>query len=458
MAEVTTAERISPLEKIGYGLGDTASNVVFQTIVMFLPFFYTDIFGISAASMATMFLVVRIIDAFTDPIMGAIADRTNTRWGKFRPYLLWLCVPYAVITVLAFTTPDLNADNKLVYAYVTYTLLMLIYTAINIPYCALGGVITGDTQERVSLNSYRFFLATAAGVLVASTTLPLVDLLGGDNPQKGYQLAMGLFGTLAIALFLASFFLTKERVVQAVDKGTNFFKDLWVLLSNDQWWVVAILNFILLIPIIIRGGAAVFYMKWYVGAGTALTSAFLTVGMVAAMVGASFASPLTKRLSKVKSYMLIQSIVALSSIGLFFLAPADLVLIFALFFILQFFMQMGTPILWTMMADTVEYGELKTERRITGMIFSGSLFTLKMGIMIGGFILAAVLASVGYVEGDVASQTPEAITGIVWLFTIIPAIGHVLLIGIVLLYKLNDERCEEIRAELDRRHAAAASA
>lgn len=452
MAEVSTAQRIRPLEKIGYGLGDTASNVVFQMVMMYLAFFYTDVFGISAAAMGTLFLVVRIIDAVTDPLMGALVDRTTTRWGKFRPYLLWLALPYGVIAVIAFITPDFSPEGKLIYAYITYALLMIIYTAINIPYAALGGVITGDSQERVSLNSYRFFLATAAGVLVASATLPLVDWLGGGDQQKGFPLAMAVLSVLAVLLFIACFFLTKERVVEA----TTFWKDLKVLLTNDQFVIVAILNFVLLIPLVLRGASAIYYITWYVGEAS-LIPAFLTAGMLASMVGAAFASPLTKRVSKVKSYMLIQMVVTVASAAMFFLSSGAVVLIFAFFIVVQFFAQMGSPILWGMMADTVEYGELKTERRITGLVFSGALFSLKLGMALGGALLGWLLAYFGYQSGA-TSQTPETISGIVLLFTVIPAIGHLLLVGIVTRYKLSKQRCEEIRAELDRRHALTASA
>ncbi len=451
MNETSSSVRISVLEKIGYGLGDTASNIVFQTVMMFMAFFYTDVFGISAAAMGTLFLVVRVIDAITDPVMGAITDRTNTRWGKFRPYLLWLCVPYAVIAVLTFTTPDYTADGKLFYAYVTYTLLMVIYTAINIPYCALGGVITGDTEERVSLNSYRFFLATAGGVLVAATMLGMVEWFGNGNEQKGFQMAMGVFSLLAIVMFVISFFLTEERVVQAVEKTTTFWEDMRVLLSNDQWRVIAVLNFVLLIPLVIRGGAAIYYLKWFVGRED-LTSWFLTVGMVSAMVGASFASPLTKRISKVQAYMLLHLIIAIFSIALFFISNSQLVLIFVVFGLVNFFGQMTSPILWAMMADTVDYGEYKTDRRITGLVFSGALFTLKLGMAVGGAILGYLLAYYGY-QGEAATQTPETITGILIIFSLVPAIGHLLLLAIIPRYKLNKEFYNTIRAELDRRQS-----
>lgn len=452
MTQTSQHNRISPIEKIGYGLGDTASNLVFQTLMLLQAYFYTDIFGISAAAMGTLFISVRVMDAVTDPVMGAICDRTTTRWGKFRPYLLWLCVPFAITCVVTFTTPDLEPVGKLIYAYITYGLLMLVYTAINIPYCALGGVLTPDTRERVSLNSYRFFLATAGGVLVASATLPLVKHLGHGNDQKGYQLAMAIFGILAIFMFLACFLLTKERVVQASSRQTNFWRDIKVLFTNDQWVVIAILNFILLIPIVIRSSAAAYYIKWYAGRKDLITL-FLTTGMAAAMIGAALASPLTRRLSKVKAYILIQVAIFIFSAGLFFVGPDQIGWMFVLFGMVQFFVQMGSPILWAMMADTVDYGEYKTGRRITGLVFSGAIFTQKMGVALGGAILGWLLGYFGYhdISETQVVQPVSAVKGIVLLFTIIPAGWHLLVIGVVTRYRLTDNRCDEIRAELDRR-------
>lgn len=451
MNEVAASTRIRPLEKIGYGLGDTASNVVFQMVMLYLAFFYTDVFGISAAAMGTLFLVVRLLDAVTDPLMGALADRTATRWGKFRPYLLWLAVPYGILAVVAFITPDFSPTGKLVYAYVTYALLMVAYTAINIPYAALGGVITADTQERVSLNSYRFFLATAAGVLVASATLPLVDLLGRGDQRKGFPLAMAVFSVMAVAMFVACFFLTRERVVEARTQVATFRQDLRHLLANDQFLVVAGINIVLMIPLVVRGASAIYYVRWYMGQ-EALVPAFLTAGMVAQMFGAAFAGPLTRRVSKVRAYMGLHGMVAVVSAAMVFLPPGAVPAIFALFVGVQFFAQMGSPILWSMMADTADYGEFKTGRRITGLVFSGALFSLKLGMALGGAMLGWLMAGFGY-QSEAATQTPEAIRGIALLFTVIPAVGHVLIIGLVTRYRLGKARCTEIRAALDRRAA-----
>lgn len=448
MPEMIRQNRISPLEKVGYGLGDTASNVVFQTIMLWLAYFYTDIFGITAAAMGTLFLVVRIMDAVTDPIMGAVCDRTETRWGKFRPYLLWLCVPFAVLCVATFTTPGLNSAGRLIYAYVTYGLLMLVYTAINIPYCALGGVITPDTRERVSLNSYRFFLATAAGVLVASATLRLVNRLGHGNDQKGFQMAMAVFSLLALLLFLACFSLTKERIIQASTRKFSFCQDVKILLDNDQWRVLAILSFVLLIPLVIRGGMAVYYIKWYAGQEKLITL-FLTTGMIAQMFGAACASPLTHRVPKIKAYILIHAVILIVSVLMYFIRRDQVVLMFVLFGIVQFFVQMGSPILWSMMADTADYGEYKSGRRMTGLVFSGTLFTLKMGIALGGAVSGWLLACFGYQE-LAQTQTDRAVKGIALLFTLIPAGWHLLVIAAVMRYKLTEDRCDEIRTELDR--------
>ena len=439
--------RLKPIEKIGYGLGDFGSNVVFQTILILLPAFYTDVFGLAPAAMGTMFLAVRLLDTVTDPIMGVIADNTNTHWGKFRPYLLWFAIPFSVIFVLTFITPDLSESGKLTYAYLTYALLMVLYTVVNIPYCALGGVITSDSQERVSANSYRFFIATSAGVLISFFSPGLVERFGNGNQQAGYPYAMAVFGILAVFAFFGCFYLTKERVRQVSQTKGSFALDFKTLLKNDQWLVVAALFLVLLIPIVLRGASQVYYVKWFMGKPE-LIAAFLTTGTFCQMVGAGFASSLTRKLGKVPAYILVQSIIVLGSIALYFISNSNIWVIFILFGLINFFVQMGAPILFTMAADTVEYGELKTGRRVTGLVFSGALFALKLGVAVGGWLIGLILAYYGY-DGQAESQNPEAVRGIVLSLTLFPAIGHFILIPIVCLYKLNQTRCDEIRKELD---------
>ena len=441
--------KLKPIEKIGYGLGDFGSNVVFQTILILLPAFYTDVFGLAPAAMGTMFLAVRLLDTVTDPIMGMVADNTNTKWGKFRPYLLWFAIPFSVVFVFTFITPDFSENGKLAYAYLTYAVLMVLYTVVNIPYCALGGVITSDSQERVSANSYRFFIATSAGVLISYFAPDLIEYFGNGNEQDGYPYAMSVFGVLAILAFFGCFALTKERVKQVASTKGSLSVDFKTLLKNDQWLVVALLFLVLLVPIVLRGASQVYYVKWFIG-DAELIAAFLTTGTFCQMVGASFASSLTKKLGKVPAYILVQSIIVVGSIALYFVSNSNLYAIFILFGVVNFFVQMGAPILFTMAADTVEYGELKTGRRVTGLVFSGALFALKLGVAVGGWLIGLILAFYGY-DGKAETQSPEAIQGIVLSLTLFPAIGHFLLIPIVSFYKLNKKRCDEIRAELDQK-------
>ena len=441
--------KLKPIEKIGYGLGDFGSNVVFQTILILLPAFYTDVFGLAPAAMGTMFLAVRLLDTLTDPIMGMVADNTNTKWGKFRPYLLWFAIPFSVVFVLTFITPDFSENGKLAYAYLTYAALMVLYTVVNIPYCALGGVITSDSQERVSANSYRFFIATSAGVLISYFAPDLIEYFGNGNEQDGYPYAMSVFGVLAILAFFGCFALTKERVKQVASTKGSLSVDFKTLLKNDQWLVVALLFLVLLVPIVLRGASQVYYVKWFIG-DAELIAAFLTTGTFCQMIGAGFASSLTKKLGKVPAYILVQSIIVVGSIALYFVSNSNLYAIFILFGVVNFFVQMGAPILFTMAADTVEYGELKTGRRVTGLVFSGALFALKLGVAVGGWLIGLILAYYGY-DGKAEAQSPEAIQGIVLSLTLFPAIGHFLLIPIVSFYKLNKKRCDEIRAELDQK-------
>lgn len=447
--------RLTPVEKIGYGLGDFASNIVFQSILILLPVFYTDVFGLTPAVMGTLFLVVRILDAVIDPAVGIIADHTNTRWGKYRPYLLWFAIPFAVLAVLTYTTPSFSEHGKLIYAYITYGLLMVVYSVINIPYCALGGVLTSDSQERVSANSYRFFLATFAGVLIAFLGPKLVQYFAPGDPKSGYPMAMMVFGVMAVIAFFACFALVKERVASAAPNKGDILSDVKSLLKNDQWLIVAALFFFLLIGIVLRAGSAAYYINWF-AQHKELTAAFLTTGTVAQMIGASLASTFTKKFDKVPTYIASQVLLILGSIGLYFTPSSNLSLIFVLFAFINFFVQMGAPILFSMAADTAEYGELKTGRRVTGLIFSGALFALKLGVAVGGFAIGLVLDHYGYL-GKAAVQSDKAIHGIVLAVTLFPAAFHLLLIPLASRFKLNHGRCEEIRKQLDEKSKLATS-
>ncbi|MBC3767160.1 glycoside-pentoside-hexuronide (GPH):cation symporter [Neptunicella marina] len=436
--------KVSIREKIAYGLGDTASNFIFQTIMLFQTYFYTDIFGLSPAVAGTMFLVVRIFDAVTDPVMGSLADRTKSRWGKFRPYLLFLAIPFGICSVIAFTTPDLSAENKIIYAYLTYGLLMLAYTAINIPYSALGGVLTADVDERVSVQSYRFVLGMTGGLLVSSLTLPMVDYFGNGNPAIGYQRAMMAMSIVGVVLFLICFFGTRERVAPVNDTKVSFAKEAASLWQNDQWRILCIAAVFLLTGMVLRTTLAIYYIKYYLLREDLITT-FVTVGMIGNMIGCALAQPLAKRVSKIKAYIGLQLIAAFICVVSFFVGAEQIALAFVLYFLWGMFLQMATPLLWAKIADSVDYGEWKTGVRITGMTYSSVVFFIKLGVALGGAIAGWLLAYYGY-QAEIA-QTEETKMGILLSFTIFPAVGSVLVALVMRNYKLNNQVLANLQAE-----------
>jgi len=439
---------VSVKEKIAYGLGDTASNIVFQTVMLFLTFFYTDIYGISPAFVGTMFLVVRIIDAVTDPIMGAIADRTESKYGKFRPYLLWFALPFGVISVLTFTTPDFSEEGKMIYAFVTYTLLMLVYTAINIPYCALGAVLTADPKERVSVQSYRFVFAMLGGLMVTALTLPLMEFFGQGDRAKGYQLTILAMSILGVLMFLACFYGTKERInppKEAVSRSyMDNFRQLW---KNDQWRVLALVALCLMSGYVLRTTLAIYYVKYYLEMPDSITL-FITLGMLGSMVGCIIAQPLAKRFCKVKLYIFIQILAAVLCASSYFVAADNVTLAIALYVVWNLVFNTGTPLLWAKMADTVDYGQWRTGIRTTGMVYSSIIFFIKLGIAVGGALGGWLLAGIGY-QADV-TQTEETKAGLLLAFSLYPAIGSLIVAFVMRGYRLNDQKVEEITLELKR--------
>jgi len=434
-------------EKIAYGLGDTASNIIFQTVMMFLLIYYTDVVGISPAVVGTIFLVVRIFDAVTDPLMGALADRTKTKWGQFRPYLLWLALPFGLVSVLAFTVFDLSDNGKIVYTFFSYALLMMVYTAINIPYSALGGVLTSDPKERVSVQSYRFVFGMLGGLLVAAFTLPLVEYFGAGDQAKGYQQTMIAMSILGIILFLVCFSGTKERVSPPKEQQSSFKEDLSSLWQNDQWRILCFAGLLLLSGQVLRGTLAVYYVKYFLNQ-EALITQFMTLGMVGSILGCALAQPLAKRVCKIKAYIVLQSIAAFICIASYFVAEDQMILAFSLFFFWSFFLQMATPLLWAKMADTIDYGHWKTGIRITGMVYSAVVFFIKLGVAIGGALAGWLLAYYGY-QADV-EQTDSAKQGILLSFTVFPAVGSILVAWVMRWYTLDNIKVAKIHLELQK--------
>ncbi len=434
-------------EKMAYGLGDTASNIVFQTVMLYLAFFYTDVFGISPAFVGTMFLVVRIIDAITDPLMGALADRTQTKYGKFRPYLLWFALPFGAISVLAFTTPDFSETGKMWYAFLTYTALMMVYTAINIPYCALGGVLTADPKERVSVQSVRFVFAMLGGLMVTALTGPLVAYFGQGDQAKGYQLAILTMSVLGVVMFFLCFWGTKERLSPPVSQQSNIKADFKALWQNDQWRILSLAAVFLLTGAVLRNTLAIYYVKYVLMQPDDIDT-FLTLGMIGSIVGCMLAQPLAKRFCKIKLYQSFQVLAALMCV-VSLLAGAEAPVIALVAFVLwRVFFDAGSPLLWAKMADTVDYGQWKTGIRTTGMVYSSIVFFIKLGLAIGGAAASWLLAGYGY-EANI-TQSVATQDGILWSFCVYPAIGSLLVALVMQKYILNTQKVTEISADLQK--------
>ncbi|MFG6653439.1 glycoside-pentoside-hexuronide (GPH):cation symporter [Scandinavium sp. M-37] len=459
---MTTLRKLSVAEKIGFGMGDAACGIVYSSVTMFLTYFYTDIYGLSAAAVGVMFLVTRILDAITDPLTGLVADRVRTRWGHFRPWLIWFAIPYAVLAVLTFTTPDFGASGKLLYAYITYTLLMLCYTFINIPYCALGGVITADEKDRLSAQSYRFTISSLAGLVVSVATLFLVDWLGKENKQFGFQATMAIMGTLAVIMLFFCFFTTSERVRPTSESNNSMMGDLRILLANDQWRIVAIITFFSSMAGVMRSAATLYYATYLMlggvesAAGTAMKSAFVSTSVIGTIIGSIAAGYLAQRYRAVSLFKNINLLLVIIGVVMFFVPPTWLAVVFPLYFLVGFFHQMYQPFKWNMMANAADYGEWKFGRRITGLSFSGNLFALKMGMAVAGAFVGFSLGWFGYQAG-VPTQTTLATTGIISLLTIGPSISYFILYWLSRFYTLDDQMMSKIQRELALRQQANAT-
>jgi GPH family glycoside/pentoside/hexuronide:cation symporter len=446
--------KISIREKIGYGLGDTASNLVWATLMSFIMYFYTDVFGIAAAAVGTMFLFARCFDGVTDFITGAIADRTNSRWGKFRPYLLWMCLPLAVITVLTFTVPGFNPTGKLIYAWVTYNLLMLAYTAINIPYSALSGVMTDDPLDRTSLNSYRMVLAQCGGFLVNGATLPLVKFLGKGNEALGFQLTTALFGFLIVCFFLVTFATTRERIQPEKEQKTTLMQDIGTLFRNRHWVIMFAAGMLDLTFIIIRAATLVYYCKYYLNFDEKHTTTFLLLGNIGFIAGAMATRFLVRAAGKKSGLIIAHVILSVSAAATFLVPPGQFALVMALQILHAIGGGFNATLYWAMIADTADFSEWKFKVRTTGIVFSATTCSQKIGMGIGGAITGYLLTSFGYVAG--AIQTTEANHGILLLVSLIPAAGFAFVAILFSGYGLNEAVCKTVREDLAARRLGSA--
>lgn len=466
-------------EKIGYGFGDMSSSMFWKIFSYYLPFFYSNIFGLSLAHAGTLVLVTKLYDAVSDPVMGLIADRTNTRWGKYRPYLLWIAIPFAVAGVLAFFTPQTdNYTFKHVYAYVTYILMMTVYTAINVPYGAMLGVMTDDSREKSVFSSFRMFFAFIGSFIAMGSFEPLLKLrqsiLGtlpaewtlADSTPADWTIAVSVIGIVCAVLFILSFVMTRERVTEAemakepvkenskAAAKTSVAEDLKALVANGPWWMLLGGGIAILLFNCVRGGAAAYYFADVLGTNAIFTLAlFLTVGEISQLVGVVVTVPVSEKIGKKATFLLVLVAVTVLSIIVAFLpeTPAGMWALLVSQILICIAIGINSPLLWSMFADVADYSELKNGRASTGLIFSSSSMAQKFGAAFGSAIVLWVLMAFGYDNAKGAVQTPEALATIKALISWIPAIGSAAGIAIMLGYPLTDKKMSDIRQELSKK-------
>jgi GPH family glycoside/pentoside/hexuronide:cation symporter len=455
------------MERAVYGFGDLASCLFWQTITLYLLFFYTDVFGLAAGAAGIMIGVSRLLDAFFDVVIGMTADRTKSRWGKFRPYILWGAVPLAISAILAFSTPAFGGTAKVVYAYVTFVFFMFMYSTVNIPYTAMLGVISGDPIERTSASSFKFIGAYVGGFIVSLTALPLARYFGHDGAdlQKGWHMTLLIYGAAAVVLFLITFLSTHERIQPIAKEKTSITRDLADLTKNVPWMLLFAATILFILFVCIRLSVTTHYFKYYIGEQEVtlfgkthkygfevLASAFNTIGQAMAILGVILVPWFAKVCGR-KNALIILFVTALICTGSFyFFKPENMVLIFVFQTIGSLTGGPISALLWVLYADTADYSEWKTGRRATGLVFSASIMSNKIGWTVGSMIAGLILASTGFVAN--VAQNVDVQNGLKAMMSVIPtAIGVVALI-ILLFYKLDESTMKTIKADLDERRMA----
>ena len=450
-------------EKIGYGFGDMASSMFWKLFGAYLMIFYTDVFGLPAAVVGTMFLITRIWDSAFDPIVGVVADRTHSRWGKFRPYLLWLAVPFGIIGVLTFVTPDWSPTGKLVYAYVTYSLMMMIYSAINVPYASLLGVMSPNPKERNTLSTYRMTFAYIGSFIALLLFMPLVNFFSGNSKdlgdqQTGWTMAVVVIAILCIILFFGCFAWTKERVKPIKEAQNPLKEDLKDLFKNKPWWILLGAGVAALVFNSIRDGATVYYFKYFVveedyatvsffGMSFVLSGLYLALGQAANIIGVIAAAPVSNRIGKRNTYMWAMIIATVLSVIFYWFDKEDLIWMFVFQALISICAGSIFPLLWSMYADCADYSELKTGNRATGLIFSSSSMSQKFGWAIGTAITGWLLGFFGFQANAVQSE--EAISCIKMFLSFLPAVGTILSVVFISMYPLTEKKMKDITTELE---------
>ncbi len=443
-----TSQKLSIKEKVGYSLGDTASHFVWDMVGFWLLFFYTDIYGISAAAAGTIMLIARFWDMAIDPVIGVVSDRTNTRWGKFRPYILFGAIPYAVLAILTFTTPDFGEMGKIIYAGATYVLLMTAYAFINLPYSALGAVMTDDTYERAGLNTYRFIAGFTGQFVVTGLALTLAEYFGGGDKAQGFQYTVFLFAALSLVFFFITFKTTRERVQPPKEQKNSLKEDIGNLFKNRAWVILAIVGIVSFIMFAMQNAAIAYYFKYYLGREDNVQW-FNVIGTVALIVALPLSKPLAKRFGN-KNVFIGSSLIS----GLFFMliylpGVTDLTTIYVFNIIAKMAYAPAVPLLWTMIADSADYGEWKSGRRSTGLYFSAAVFAQKAGWGIGAAIAGWILSISNFMPN--VTQTETAITGIKLLVSVIPGILYMSCAIFMLFYKIDKKTTDQMKFDLDKR-------
>ena len=469
------AEKIKLKEKIAYGFGDAASSMFWKIFGMYSLFFYTDVFGITAAAAGTMFLIARLWDSFFDVFVGIAADRTKTKWGKYRPYLLWFAIPFAVMGVFTFYAPDLSSTGKLVYAYITYSLMMIVYSLINVPYASLLGAISADPKERNQLSSYRMSFAFIGSFVTFMLLQPLIDFFSKtfDNNNikqlahtaeasvstsvTGWVMGVGVIGVICVILFLLCFSWTKERVQQIEsEENVSIKTDLKNLFHNAPWWILVATGLAALLFNAVRDSVAIYYFRDFVklnykmaGTGWDITTIYFLVGQAANLIGVMAAPSISAKYGKKKTYMIAILLAGLLSIVFYFI-PNNIVWILALQFLISIFAGYVLPLLWSMFADIVDHQELLTGRRATGLIFSSSSMSQKLGWALGAALSGWILAWFNYIP-DAVTQSADTIFGEKLMISLLPAACCVLAFLGMVFYPLSDKKVKEISEELNSR-------
>lgn len=439
-------QKLSTLEKVGFGAGDMALNVVISSMMLIITFFYTDIYGLRTADLAALFVAVKVVGALADLAMGQVNDAVLTRWGRYRPWLLLLALPYGLSVFLVFSTPDWGYDAKLVWAYASYILMTLMTAGVGIPYISLISGLTSDPQQRLSANGYRLFFAKIGAFMVTIVVPILADAWGGANPAAGYQAAMALMAAVGVLLFAFCFFTTTERVVHKVEKQP-LMEQVRVLLKNDQWLILCAVCVTGTIGYVIRGSVAIYYAKYYLHGDTATVSAFLSTGVAAAILAMVVSTWTTKFYCKVKLFRNSQIMVAVLSLMLYFMVqPGDMALAFALYFLLSLVVDLHAPVLWSAIAETIDYGQVKTGKRVSGFAFGGISVCQKAGMAIAGGLVGVLLDVFEYQPNQ--AQSALALQGIALMLSVIPGFFHFLMGLLMFKYRISDDYYSTVKEDM----------